>query len=134
MPSKPPLPSISVTPATPVVRAQSPSPGLVAAAAAPGQGGGGEEPLEGDPVEIEFLLGSGSRFRVVCGAAETVERARARAWEGWPEEWHKTDPRPSSPSFLRLLYLGRILDLSSTLSYLQQGAKGRSCCGLCVIA
>ncbi|GAA6043518.1 hypothetical protein JCM8097_002254 [Rhodosporidiobolus ruineniae] len=114
----PPPPTITVTaspsdgghtsPPSPPLPAEDPQPATAQAQE--------QVEIQGEPVEIELLLVSGQRRRWTFDCEETVDEARKKVWEEWPAAWEKTDPRPQSPDYLRLLYLGRFLTPSSTLS------------------
>ncbi|KAI0065228.1 hypothetical protein BV25DRAFT_1913845 [Artomyces pyxidatus] len=84
---------------------------------------GGEEPQEelvSVPVSpmtsLTFLLVSGRRRAMVFEPETTVGRVKELVWNTWPNDWQ--DERPPAPSFLRILYLGKILQDDETLSHL----------------
>jgi len=79
-----------------------------------------QEPQELEPavphepqVSLTFLLVSGQRKTVTYDAATTIVRVKELVWNGWPSEWQ--EERPPSPSYLRVLYLGKILQDDDTL-------------------
>jgi len=47
----------------------------------------------------------------------TIGRVKELLWNTWPSDWQ--DERPPAPSFLRVLYLGKILQDEETLSSLK---------------
>jgi len=47
----------------------------------------------------------------------TIGRVKDLVWNAWPNDWQ--DERPPSPAFLRVLYLGRILQDDETLASLK---------------
>ncbi|KAL6299610.1 ubiquitin-related domain-containing protein [Sparassis latifolia] len=67
-------------------------------------------------VAITFLLVSGRRRTMSFDPETTVGRVKELAWNAWPNEWQ--DERPPAPSFLRILYLGKILQDDDTLTQL----------------
>ncbi|GBE87700.1 hypothetical protein SCP_1103770 [Sparassis crispa] len=67
-------------------------------------------------VAVTFLLVSGRRRTMSFDPETTVGRVKELAWNAWPNEWQ--DERPPAPSFLRILYLGKILQDDDTLTQL----------------
>ncbi|KAF7301217.1 Ubiquitin-like domain-containing protein [Mycena indigotica] len=65
---------------------------------------------------LTFLLVSGRRRNMSFDPETTVGRVKELVWNAWPSEWQ--DERPPAPSFLRILYLGKILQDEDTLSKL----------------
>ncbi|ODN79398.1 hypothetical protein, variant [Cryptococcus amylolentus CBS 6039] len=68
-----------------------------------------------DKVHLKVLVISGQNrfysFEPDC----TVGRVKELVWSSWPKEW--TDPaQPPSPSYLRILHSGRILQDDTSLS------------------
>ncbi|KIL64714.1 hypothetical protein M378DRAFT_77875, partial [Amanita muscaria Koide BX008] len=66
---------------------------------------------------ISFLLVTGCRRTMSFEPETTVGRVKELVWNTWPEEWRKD--RPPAPSYLRLLYLGRLLQDEDTLTKLK---------------
>ncbi|KAI0825918.1 ubiquitin-related domain-containing protein, partial [Irpex lacteus] len=64
-------------------------------------------------VALTFLLVSGRRRNMTFEPETTVGRAKELVWNAWPNEWQ--DERPPAPSYLRILYLGKILQDEDTL-------------------
>ncbi|KAI0700169.1 ubiquitin-related domain-containing protein [Cytidiella melzeri] len=64
-------------------------------------------------VALTFLLVSGRRRNMSFEPETTVGRVKELAWNAWPSEWQ--DERPPAPSYLRILYLGKILQDEDTL-------------------
>lgn len=67
-------------------------------------------------VSITLLLVSGRRRTVEFEKQTTVGELKEIVWSTWPGEW--SDELPPSASFLRILYLGRILTDETILSSL----------------
>lgn len=65
-------------------------------------------------VSLTFLLVSGKRRTMSFDPDITVGRAKELVWNAWPNEWQ--DERPPAPSYLRILYLGKILQDDDTLT------------------
>jgi len=65
-------------------------------------------------VSLTFLLVSGKRKTLSYDAETTIVRVKELVWNAWPSEWQ--DERPPSPSYFRLLYLGKILQDDDTLT------------------
>ncbi|KIY48709.1 hypothetical protein FISHEDRAFT_10751, partial [Fistulina hepatica ATCC 64428] len=63
---------------------------------------------------ITFLTVSARRRNMNFDPDTTVGRVKELVWSGWPSEW--ADERPPTPSHLRLLHLGKILQDEETLS------------------
>ncbi|KAH9983162.1 ubiquitin-related domain-containing protein, partial [Russula compacta] len=66
---------------------------------------------------VQFLLVSGRRRSMAFDPETTVGRVKELAWNTWPSDWQ--DERPPGPSFLRVLYLGKILQDDDTLAQLK---------------
>jgi len=66
---------------------------------------------------VQFLLVSGRRRSMAFDPETTVGRVKELAWNSWPNDWQ--DERPPAPSFLRILYLGKILQDDDTLTQLK---------------
>ncbi|KAF8841136.1 hypothetical protein BDN67DRAFT_572918 [Paxillus ammoniavirescens] len=67
-------------------------------------------------VSLTFLLVSGRRKTQSFDPETTVGRVKELVWNAWPArdaEWQ--DERPPAPSYLRILYLGKILQDDDTL-------------------
>lgn len=67
-------------------------------------------------VSITLLLVSGRRRTAEFEKQTTVGELKEIVWSTWPGEW--SDELPPSASFLRILYLGRILTDETVLSSL----------------
>ncbi|KAK7683015.1 hypothetical protein QCA50_013687 [Cerrena zonata] len=65
-------------------------------------------------VSLTFLLVSGKRKTMSFDHETTIGRVKELAWNGWPNEWQ--DERPPGPSYIRILYLGKVLQGEDTLS------------------
>ncbi|KIM86883.1 hypothetical protein PILCRDRAFT_64096 [Piloderma croceum F 1598] len=65
---------------------------------------------------LTFLLVSGRRRTMSFEPDTTVGRVKELVWNAWPSEWQ--DERPPAPSYLRILYLGKILQDDDTLAEL----------------
>ncbi|KAI0053104.1 hypothetical protein FA95DRAFT_1450990, partial [Auriscalpium vulgare] len=63
---------------------------------------------------VTFLLVSGRRRTMVFEPETTVGRVKELVWNTWPNDWQ--DERPPAPSYLRILYLGKVLQDDDTLS------------------
>ncbi|KAI9508102.1 ubiquitin-2 like Rad60 SUMO-like-domain-containing protein [Russula earlei] len=66
---------------------------------------------------LQFLLVSGRRRSMAFEPETTVGRVKELVWNSWPNDWQ--DERPPAPSFLRVLYLGKILQDEDTLTQLK---------------
>jgi len=66
---------------------------------------------------LQFLLVSGRRRSMAFEPETTVGRVKELVWNTWPNDWQ--DERPPAPSFLRILYLGKILQDDDTLLQLK---------------
>lgn len=67
-------------------------------------------------VPLTFLLVSGRRRSMNFEPETTIGRVKELVWNAWPSEWQ--DERPPAPSYLRILYLGKILQDDDTLAKL----------------
>ncbi|KAI5118533.1 hypothetical protein M0805_009685 [Coniferiporia weirii] len=67
-------------------------------------------------VALTFLLVSGSRRTMVFDPEAPVGRVKELVWNAWPSDWQ--DVKPPAPNYLRILYLGKILQDEDTLSKL----------------
>ncbi|KAI0714370.1 ubiquitin-related domain-containing protein [Fomitopsis betulina] len=65
-------------------------------------------------VALTFLTISGKRRTMSFDPEATIGRVKELVWNAWPNEWQ--DERPPAPSYLRILYLGKILQDEETLS------------------
>ncbi|EJT99202.1 hypothetical protein DACRYDRAFT_117972 [Dacryopinax primogenitus] len=65
--------------------------------------------------QITLLLLSGSRKTFSFPPETTVGRVKELVWGSWPVEW-RDEQVPPSPSYFRLLHLGRMLQDDSTLA------------------
>ncbi|OJT13746.1 hypothetical protein TRAPUB_9701 [Trametes pubescens] len=76
-----------------------------------------EEAIPQTPqVSLTFLLVSGRRRTMSFEPETTVGRVKELAWNTWPSDWQ--DVRPPAPSYLRILYLGKILQDEDSLDKL----------------
>ncbi|KAF9525237.1 ubiquitin-related domain-containing protein [Crepidotus variabilis] len=66
---------------------------------------------------VTFLLISGRRRTMSFEPETTIGRVKELVWNSWPSDWQ--DERPPAPSYLRVLYLGRMLQDDETLSKLK---------------
>ncbi|PFH47967.1 hypothetical protein AMATHDRAFT_66410 [Amanita thiersii Skay4041] len=66
---------------------------------------------------ITFLLITGRRRTMSFDPETTIGRVKELVWNTWPEEWQ--NERPPAPSYLRLLYLGKMLQDDDTLTKLK---------------
>ncbi|KAF8157068.1 hypothetical protein B0H34DRAFT_484626 [Crassisporium funariophilum] len=62
---------------------------------------------------LTFLLISGRRRTMSFEPETAIGRVKELAWNSWPADWQ--DDRPPAPSYLRVLYLGRMLQDDETL-------------------
>ncbi|KAL4073449.1 ubiquitin-related domain-containing protein, partial [Scleroderma citrinum] len=67
-------------------------------------------------ITLTFLLVSGRRKSQSFDPETTVGRVKELVWNAWPTPW--PDERPPAPSYLRILYLGKILQDDDTLIHL----------------
>jgi len=56
---------------------------------------------------LTFLLISGRRRTMTFPSSATVGRVKELVWNSWPSDW--ADVRPPAPNYLRILYLGKML-------------------------
>lgn len=56
---------------------------------------------------ITFLLVTGKRRTMTFPSSSTIGRVKELVWNSWPADW--SDDRPPTPNFLRILYLGKML-------------------------
>ncbi|KAI0635014.1 ubiquitin-related domain-containing protein [Trametes polyzona] len=76
-----------------------------------------EEAIPQTPqVSLTFLLVSGRRRTMSFEPETTVGRVKELVWNTWPNDWQ--DVRPPAPSYLRILYLGKILQDEDSLDKL----------------
>ncbi|GLB39028.1 putative ubiquitin-2 like Rad60 SUMO-like [Lyophyllum shimeji] len=68
-------------------------------------------------VYITFLVISGRRRTMSFEPETTLGRLKELVWNAWPAEWE--DERPVAPAYLRVLYLGKMLQDDDTLSKLK---------------
>lgn len=84
----------------------------------PSTGGGADPAVPQTPqTYITFLLISGRRKTMSFPPETTIGRVKELAWNSWPADWQ--DERPPAPAFLRVLYLGRMLQDDETLTNLK---------------
>ncbi|CDO69074.1 hypothetical protein BN946_scf184992.g23 [Trametes cinnabarina] len=73
-----------------------------------------EETIPQTPqVSLTFLLVSGRRRTMSFDPETTIGRVKELVWNAWPNDWQ--DERPPAPSYLRILYLGKILQDEDSL-------------------
>ncbi|KAJ7929025.1 ubiquitin-related domain-containing protein [Mycena leptocephala] len=65
---------------------------------------------------LTFLLVSGRRRTMAFDPATTVGRVKELVWNAWPSEPEWQAERPPAPSYLRILYLGKMLQDEDTLA------------------
>ncbi|KAF5334703.1 hypothetical protein D9758_017253 [Tetrapyrgos nigripes] len=70
--------------------------------------------LSSPKIPLTFLHISGARKMMTFDPDTKVRRVKELIWGGWPEEFPSPD-HPPTPSYLRLLHLGRILQDEDTL-------------------
>ncbi|KAH8116001.1 ubiquitin-related domain-containing protein [Phellopilus nigrolimitatus] len=75
-------------------------------------------------VALTFLLVSGSRRTMLFDPEAAVGRVKELVWNAWPSDWQ--DEKPPAPNYLRILYLGKILQDEDTLSGLSFPASTSS--------
>lgn len=63
--------------------------------------------------QLTFLMVSGRRRTMAFDDDATVGRVKELVWNTWPQEWQ--DERPPAPNYLRILYLGKMLQDDETL-------------------
>ncbi|KAM5534725.1 hypothetical protein V8D89_011589 [Ganoderma adspersum] len=84
---------------------------------ATGEDSTGEDAIPQTPqVSLTFLLVSGRRRSMTFEPEITVGRVKELVWNAWPNDWQ--DERPPAPSYLRILYLGKILQDEDSLDKL----------------
>ncbi|WOO85820.1 Ubiquitin-like protein 3 [Vanrija pseudolonga] len=112
-------PSTEAAPvAAPAVETPAPEPTTTTPppAAAPQPSTPPREPEPPHPmVHLRVLIISGQFHTFSFEPETTVGRMKELIWSMWPSEW--TDPgQPPSPTWLRVLYSGRVLSDDSTLA------------------
>ncbi|TFK65139.1 hypothetical protein BDN72DRAFT_773774 [Pluteus cervinus] len=65
-------------------------------------------------VALTFLLVTGRRRTMVFEPETAIGRVKELVWNTWPADWQ--DERPPAPSYLRVLYLGKMLQDDETLT------------------
>ncbi|KAF8625243.1 hypothetical protein AX15_005483 [Amanita polypyramis BW_CC] len=68
---------------------------------------------------VTFLLVTNRRRTMAFDSEMTVGRVKELVWNTWPEDNDWQSERPPAPSYLRLLYLGKMLQDDDTLSKLK---------------
>ena len=58
-------------------------------------------------ISLTFLLISGRRRTMSFASSTTIGRIKELVWNSWPADW--SDERPPAPNYLRVLYLGKML-------------------------
>lgn len=72
-------------------------------------------PAESVPqASVTFLLVSGRRRSMNFEPETTIGRVKELVWNTWPSDWQ--DERPPAPAYLRILFRGRMLQDSDTLT------------------
>jgi hypothetical protein len=72
------------------------------------------EPVPQTPqTYLTFLLISGKRRTMSFEPDSPISRVKELVWNSWPTEWQ--DEHPPAPSYLRVLYLGKMLQDDETL-------------------
>jgi len=64
--------------------------------------------------QLTLLLVSGRRKTMSFEPEITIGRVKELVWNAWPSEWQSE--HPPAPAYLRLLYLGKILQDDDTLN------------------
>ncbi|KAJ6543997.1 hypothetical protein B0H19DRAFT_1267306 [Mycena capillaripes] len=78
-----------------------------------------EPPVPQTPqTTLTFLLVSGRRRTMAFDPATTIGRVKELIWNAWPSDAEWQAERPPAPSYLRILYLGKILQDEDTLTKL----------------
>ncbi|KAF8324510.1 ubiquitin-related domain-containing protein [Amanita rubescens] len=72
---------------------------------------------------ITFLLVTGRRRTMSFEPGTTIGRVKELVWNTWPEDNEWKSERPPAPSYLRLLYLGKMLQDDDTLTKLKLPAS-----------
>ncbi|KAI0777557.1 ubiquitin-related domain-containing protein [Trametes elegans] len=85
-------------------------------AAAPGAQLAEEAIPQTPQVSLTFLLVSGRRRTMSFEPETTIGRVKELVWNAWPNDWQ--DERPPAPAYLRILYLGKILQDEDSLDKL----------------
>ncbi|EIW71022.1 hypothetical protein TREMEDRAFT_28173 [Tremella mesenterica DSM 1558] len=65
-------------------------------------------------IHLRVLIISGQSHLFTFEPTFTVGRVKELIWSMWPSEW-VSPAQPPSPSFMRILFAGRILEDDSTL-------------------
>lgn len=81
---------------------------------------GGESPpevLQTPQAYVTFLVISGRRRTMPFDPETTVGRVKELVWNAWPTDWE--NERPLGPSYMRILYLGKMLQDDDTLAKLK---------------
>ncbi|GJJ10260.1 hypothetical protein Clacol_004486 [Clathrus columnatus] len=58
-------------------------------------------------IAVTFLLITGKRRTMSFPPSTTLGRVKELVWNTWPADW--SDDRPPTPNYLRILYLGKML-------------------------
>ncbi|KAL9710017.1 hypothetical protein Ac2012v2_007079 [Leucoagaricus gongylophorus] len=66
---------------------------------------------------LTFLLVSGKKRTMSFEQDTTIGRVKELIWNAWPSEWK--EDRPPAPSFLRIVYLGKMLQDDEILTKLR---------------
>ncbi|KAL1746613.1 ubiquitin-related domain-containing protein [Schizophyllum fasciatum] len=66
---------------------------------------------------LTFLTVTARRKTLSFDPETTVGKVKELVWDQWPEDWQ--EERPPAPAYLRILYLGKILQDHDTLSNLK---------------
>ncbi|XP_062514246.1 ubiquitin-like protein 3 [Corticium candelabrum] len=70
-----------------------------------------------DKVNLRLILVSGNRADFLVSPGDSVTSVVRQVFENWPKEW-SSETKVNIPDSLRLIYLGRFLKGSLTLSAL----------------
>jgi len=73
-----------------------------------------QSPVTKPQIPLTFLLVTGNRWTLSFDPEETIGRVKEIVWNEWPADW--SAEQPPSHSFLRILYLGKILQDNATVA------------------
>jgi len=73
-----------------------------------------QPPPEMPQTQLTFLLVSGRRKTMSFEPNTTIGRVKELVWNAWPSEWQIE--QPPAPAYLRVLFLGKILQDEDTLN------------------
>ncbi|KAL1708847.1 ubiquitin-related domain-containing protein [Schizophyllum commune] len=66
---------------------------------------------------LTFLTVTARRKTMSFDPETTVGKVKELVWDQWPEDWQ--EERPPAPAYIRILYLGKVLQDNDTLSKLK---------------